>query len=274
MASMEFAQFQSACSEQGVSLHERISGLRLPREKINYDAYAPTSMMRAIVRAGRILSTGYEPLADGKLELDERIQTDTAALALFDIVNSSVDPEDDSLDAIPNFRLASYPGIWACRLAELRFIKAYEELEQGIGKCQIVSDGSKRALFLRKSDVQPSAVSLARVRIEGVVYMPGSLFLLELLSDPPRRKIDVSQYEGIQTYSIDQVRGATFTRLTTLPLRTSERNFSHTDFALASYFKYLHANRQTVQTVTIDDMADVANNALVKAENTKLVLAP
>lgn len=188
MKAMEFTEFQAVCYEQDVVLHDNIADLRPPEEKTNYNCYAPTSMMKAIVVAGRILSTGRQALADRPIDTGAFTSEDTVASALANIINTSIDSGIQPLYEVPNFNRVSYPGIWACQLAEPRFIKTYEDLSRGHGQCQIVGSDEATPLFIRKNDVQPSALSLDYVQVDGVEYAPGSLFLLELLTDTPNQK--------------------------------------------------------------------------------------
>lgn len=225
MSAVHYENFLELCEEQDVTLHPALIDEVDPVEvefRCEYSCHTPNDMLTAIALAGSLLREDSDKqLADRTIDLGEDLARSATARALAGIINGSVE-RLDAESGITDLPGSGY-GIDSCRGAEYRFAQAIFALEAGLGESQIIGD-EKPALFRKLNEGSKSALALRTIGVDGVPYPAGSIFRVSLKPDSVPRNIG-----GVESVSLDDVKGLGFMRLSAYGLEQPERmdNFMH-----------------------------------------------
>lgn len=243
MSVVEFESLEAVCRLQQVSLNGDF--LKLVREgPADPNCFAPTPMLKAIVDAATLLrqadlAGSQVALADKPVELPESWQEDTAAAALIDILNASLEPVEPD-DTTISWATDAHKIRETCEYAEPAFALAAltatadQPNHVETTDIHIAVRPDDRPVFMKKGTFSgnfgmPSSLTFERVVISGVPYPPGSILSTprKFQNDEPVARFPDSRgygmHPGLRVVPVSEFRAATFLRLSALAFPPGER---------------------------------------------------
>jgi hypothetical protein len=238
---IHFAEFAQAYSDEHIPLHPLVmqAGIRgAPTRPQSMHDDVP--LMAPLVEAAELLrqSPGTELAA---APLRREFPRGTIAHALRLLLNTSVEPQQVRPEAL-NFTSDPVGNIDACGAAEDYFLSLARRLTYKVSPepvCDIFTY-KDRPVILRKnrSFGAPSALSLARISINGVVFPPFSLLRAEAENDnwyeneEGTASLHTSREQGILRRPIDELTAIGFMRITSLTLPAHRRAAHFTELSV------------------------------------------
>jgi hypothetical protein len=252
--------FRNRCANQNISLAPVLTA-------ILDDYYGlDESLFDTIEGVSRHIRKEATPLANRLLE-GNIWGNDTAAVALRRIINGTIQPAYVDAQEL-NFNCKEPKTISACSYAETAFSETIHEIEfdlmsehREVGQedrgCDVfVHNGEP--IFLRKSQGEPSSLSLADITVNGVPYPRGSIFRVETKDEIRRDSGPQSSINGVREISIDDISSIGFRRLSIWALSPVERS---------DRVQYIYGGRRDIVTRrTIEELQASIQTALSGAE--------
>lgn len=283
----DYEGFSEQCKELGIGLHRYVDNAARYGWFQGYDL-SQYGFYGAIAAAGELL--GRKPrtkLAKRRIDESEALnradEGDFARGVLVKIVNATLDRAQD-MPADQRFKSSRQKRIvGVCPDAELYFANAIVQMKQPdipldskqtkpVGY-QIVTDQNGGPLAVRKSEGEPSTLTLADVSINNIPYPAGSIVQMWLKQDHARytrQQLNATERSAMVPYgehsSVDRsaVSGIRFNRISAFALQASQRTG-----AFGECFENLKSANEAaidvLQSATIDEIAGIAKTALHSA---------
>lgn len=220
---ISFEQFEDACDAERVGLNKAVAIAGENRKaSLRYSRFDGAPYMAPIIEAGLLLRE--DPDAELVTKPIKRVfQSDTLAAALCAVLNSTVQREQ------AEFEGGQHP-LDVCHEAETYFMSLFCELEsEEPPRCEIFANNQEPLFVRKRNGGAPSAMSLASISVERVVYPAFSLFRLEAKGDKwfqevKTHRLQRSSIDGVHVRGVGDIETVTFLRPSVFSVSPTERS--------------------------------------------------